>query len=168
MSKMTINVKLYTSEIIYDVQNKTFLTGRSRLTGDNAELVAAMQANDDEEHEGQIMRSIGNAFNILKTKLSEHIEDMTTDRGNNILRDKDENMVITLKMPSNYNRAAVDGITTALHEYIVNYTIGEWFTITDKPDAEDYFSMAGTNLLSLKEAVNKRVRPVRVAPTANP
>ncbi len=62
MAKKTITITLYMSELIYDVQNKTYLTGRSRSTGKNHEEVAHMQANDDDENANQIARSIGNAF----------------------------------------------------------------------------------------------------------
>lgn len=47
MAKKTITLTLYVSELVYDIQNKTYLTGRSRRTGTNHEEVANMQANDD-------------------------------------------------------------------------------------------------------------------------
>ena len=88
--KKDISIKLYASELIYDVQNKTYLTGRSRQKGNNHEEVANMQANDDEENENQVVRSIGNAWASLKTQLSEFlVSDQTT--GNNILIDEDTN-----------------------------------------------------------------------------
>ena len=56
MAKKTIAITLYMSELIYDVQNKTYLTGRSRTNGTNHEEVANMQANDDDENANQILR----------------------------------------------------------------------------------------------------------------
>lgn len=35
MAKKVIAITLYMSELVYDVQNKTYLTGRSRKTGSN-------------------------------------------------------------------------------------------------------------------------------------
>ncbi|MDO4929624.1 MAG: hypothetical protein Q4E59_00665 [Bacteroidales bacterium] len=162
MAKKNVTITLYTSELIYDVQNKTYLTGRSRQTGDNHEQVANMQANDDDENANQVVRSIGNAWATLKTKLSEYIEDTTTSS-------TDEQMTVTstttlqlqLVMPSNYNLATKDTITAALHQYIVNTAIGDWFAITNKNDAEDYYTLAAANLQSIREAINKRVRPTR-------
>lgn len=160
MAQKTISITLYMSELIYDVQNKTYLTGRSRNTGDNHEQVANMQANEDEENQNQIVRSIGNAYANLKTKLSEYIED-SGSTANNILLSASDNLQINLVMPSNFNPATNNTIGAALHQYIVNSAIGEWFTITNKADAADYLTLAAANLAEIREAINKRVRPTR-------
>lgn len=160
MAKKNLIITLYMSELIYDVQNKTYLTGRSRGNGNNHEEVANMQANDDDENANQIMRSIGNAFANLKTKLSEYIDENGTTADNKLL-DSTSNLNLALVMPSNYNQATSDTISAALHQYLVNYAIGEWFTITDKNDATDYITLAAASLDALREAINKRVRPKR-------
>lgn len=160
MAKKVIAITLYMSELIYDVQNKTYLTGRSRQTGTNHEEVANMQANDDDENANQIMRSIGNAFANLKTKLSEYINEIGTSTNDKQLSSTG-NLTLSLNMPPNYNNASNDTISTALHQYLVNSAIGDWFTITNKNDASDYITLAAANLEQLREAVNKRMRPTR-------
>lgn len=160
MAKKVIAITLYMSELIYDVQNKTYLTGRSRQTGTNHEEVANMQANDDDENANQIMRSIGNAFANLKTKLSEYINENGTSTNDKQLSSTD-NLTLSLNMPPNYNNASNDTISTALHQYLVNSAIGDWFTITNKNDASDYITLAAANIEQLREAVNKRMRPTR-------
>lgn len=160
MAKKVIAITLYMSELIYDVQNKTYLTGRSRQTGTNHEEVANMQANDDDENANQIMRSIGNAFANLKTKLSEYINESGTSTNDKQLSSTG-NLTLSLDMPPNYNNASNDTISTALHQYLVNSAIGDWFTITNKNDASDYITLAAANLEQLREAVNKRMRPTR-------
>ena len=160
MAKKQISITLYMSELIYDVQNKTYLTGRSRQTGTNHEEVANMQANDDDENANQIMRSIGNAFANLKTKLSEYIEETGTSANDKQISSTG-NLTVTLNMPPNYNNASNDTLSTALHQYLVNSAIGDWFTITNKNDASDYITLAAANLEQLREALNKRVRPTR-------
>ena len=160
MAKKVIAITLYMSELIYDVQNKTYLTGRSRQTGTNHEEVANMQANDDDENANQIMRSIGNAFANLKTKLSEYINESGTSTNDKQLSSTG-NLTLSLNLPPNYNNASNDTISTALHQYLVNSAIGDWFTITNKNDASDYITLAAANLEQLREAVNKRMRPTR-------
>ena len=160
MAKKIISITLYMSELIYDVQNKTYLTGRSRQTGTNHEEVANMQANDDDENANQIMRSIGNAFANLKTKLSEYINETGTSTNDKQLSSTG-NLTLSLNMPPNYNNASNDTISTALHQYLVNSAIGDWFTITNKNDASDYITLAAANLEQLREAANKRMRPTR-------
>ena len=160
MAKKVISITLYMSELIYDVQNKTYLTGRSRQTGTNHEEVANMQANDDDENSNQIMRSIGNAFANLKTKLSEYINESGTSTNDKQISNTG-NLTLSLEMPPNYNNASNDTISTAVHQYLVNSAIGDWFTITNKNDASDYITLASANLEQLRDAVNKRVRPTR-------
>lgn len=160
MAKKVIAITLYMSELIYDVQNKTYLTGRSRQTGTNHEEVANMQANDDDENANQIMRSIGNAFANLKTKLSEYINESGTSTNDKQISSTG-NLTMSLNMPPNYNNASNDTISTALHQYLVNCAIGDWFTITNKNDASDYITLAAANLEQLREALNKRMRPTR-------
>ena len=160
MAKKVIAITLYMSELIYDVQNKTYLTGRSRQTGTNHEEVANMQANDDDENANQIMRSIGNAFANLKTKLSEYINENGTSTNDKQISSTG-NLTLSLNMPPNYNNASNDTISTALHQYLVNSAIGDWFTITNKNDASDYITLAAANLEQLREAANKRIRPTR-------
>ena len=119
-----------------------------------------MQANEDEENENQILRSLGNAFANLKTKLSEYIEESGTTATNKLLS-KNGTIQLALVMPSNFNQATSETISAALHQYLVNTAIGDWFTITNKNDATDYVTLAAANLEELREAVNKRVRPKR-------
>lgn len=164
MAKKTVTVTLHMSEIIYDVENKTFLTGRARYNGQNFEESADMRANEDPENRNQVIRSIGNAFDTLKTKVSEYLVEAGTTSNNVQISDVD-NLMIALQMPSNYNPATRDTISAALHQYIVNIAVAEWFNIFDKVDASDYLNMAAANLTQLREALNKRVRPERTAVT---
>lgn len=160
MAKKAITITLYMSELIYDIQNKTYITGRSRQNGNNFEEVANMQANDDDENANQIVRSIQNAYGLAKSKLSEFIEEAETT-GSNELISSEDNITVTLKMPGNYNESTVETITSAIHRLIVNTAVGEWFTMTNKADAADYFNLASGCVTDIREALNKRVRPTR-------
>lgn len=160
MAKKAITITLYMSELIYDIQNKTYITGRSRKNGNNFEEVANMQANDDDENANQIVRSIQNAYSIAKIKLSEYIEESATT-GSNELASSEKNITVTLKMPGNYNESTVETITSAVHRFIVNTAIGEWFSMTNKADAADYFNLATGCVTDIREAINKRIRPTR-------
>lgn len=160
MAKKTIAITLYMSELIYDIQNKTYLTGRSRNSGTNHEEVANMQVNDDEENNNQILRSVGNAFANLKTKLSEYLNESGTTASDKLLSST-SNLTVSLSVPGNFNSAVSETVSAALHQYLVNSAVGDWFTITNKNDASDYITLAAANLEQIREAINKRVRPTR-------
>lgn len=155
-----ITITLDIKEIIYDVQNKTYLTGKSRREDDNHEQVANMQANDDDENANQILRSITMAFTNLKTKLGEYL-DLPESVASNTLFTPETVLELRLQMPSNYNTATADTIASAAHQYVVCMAIADWFTITDKEDAQDYVKTAAESLKTITEAASKRVRPIR-------
>lgn len=160
-----LTITLHKSELVYDVKNKTYLTGRSRMNGGNYEQVANMQVSEDEENINQVLRSIGSAYSVLKTKLSEYVEVSATS-ASDILEDSTTDIKIELTVPFNFNKAVLDTLANACHQYIVNIALGEWFNITNKADAPEYFTMAGTCLELIRESLNKRVRPTRTQPTA--
>lgn len=160
MARENITITLYMSELIYDVENKTHLTSRSRSNGENHEEVANMQANEDEENRNQIIRSIGNAFASLKNKFSEYLTEEENNADNKLI-DGNSNLSLSLSMPSNFNKSTKDTIASAMHKFIVNSAVGEWFAMTNKNDAVEYIQSAAANILELREAINKRTRPQR-------
>lgn len=165
MARKNLNITLKISELLYEIRNKTWLTGQSRQNGQNFEEVANMQNNEDEDHVNQVLRSIGNAFATLKVRLSEYI-DTTQTTANDIQITGNTDLTVSLVLPSNYNQATADAIALAMHQYLVNTAIAEWFTITNKTDAADYLTLAGANITQIREAVSKRVRPTRIVPSA--
>lgn len=156
----TIEITLDLNEIIYDIQNKTFLTGKSRRDDSNHELVAVMQANDDDENANQILRSISMAYATLKTKLAEYLH-LNSSEADNTLLSPTSPLYLSLQMPSNYNLSTLDTVTAAAHQFIVASSVVDWFTITHKTDAPEYASLAQTSLKIMIEAISRRVRPIR-------
>lgn len=157
---MQLTITIDIKELIYDIQNKTYLTGRSRSDGKNYRQVALMQANNDDENYNQIMRSIGNAFARVKNELAEVMSTKTVN-SNNQLDLGDDTKTLSLVMPSNFNSAATEAITAAIHQYIVNSATSEWFMITNKTDTEDYSRLSLDSLELLRESLCKRSRPTR-------
>lgn len=165
MAKKELVITLVKTELIYEVQNKTHLTGVSRGTGDNFEQVANMQMGDDEEHKNQILRSLGDAYRELKTKMSNYLVG-NTDKSDDIQEAEDGDFKLTLKMPSNFNQAVSDGVAAACHRFLVNTAICDWFMITNPAEAKNYADLASIALQSIRESVNKRTVPTRVVPNA--
>lgn len=160
MARIPITLNLHMSEIIYDTQNETYLTGRARANGQNHEQVANMQANDDEENLNQVLRNIGAAFATLKTELSEYIVGTATSASDTLITPS-ASLTLTLSMPSNYDKATVETLVSAAHQYIVCTAVSNWFLITNKADAADYVSKAASYLEQIRKAANRRVRPER-------
>ncbi|MDE6291830.1 MAG: hypothetical protein K2M16_09880 [Muribaculaceae bacterium] len=164
---MLITVTIDIHELVYDIQNKTYLTGRSRGDGRNYRQVALMQVNNDDENYNQIMRSIGNALAKVKSELSEVLDDNSL-QGNNTLQVDTAVVTLQLQMPGNFNNAATDSIVAAIHQFIVAFVTSEWFMITNKADTEDYANLAETSLELLRESICKRKKPSRTPVVEEP
>lgn len=165
----TLTVTLHKSEMIYQVQNKTYLTGLSRENGQNFEQVERLQANDDESHINQIVRSMDGAFAELKTKLSQYLESSSVDSTANNIQvaatgTGNTTYVLALNMPSNFNDAVKETIAAACDKYVVNTAIADWFVITKPDEAPSYISLATVALQTIREAINKRISPTRTTP----
>lgn len=158
--KKEIGIELKMSELIYDIQNKTYLTGRSAENGSNSSHVANMQANDDDENAAQILRSITMAFSVLRSRFSEYIESNDISSTNDPLN-VTEDLSITLKMPSNFNSAVAKTLGETAHQFIVAKAIADWFAITAKGETADYTAVAEESLRILEDSLCKRSRPVR-------
>lgn len=175
MSKI-ITVILYKSEVVYDVQNKTHLTARSRQNGDNVEFTANIQVNDNDPEMNQVMRSIGNGFDKLAARLAPYRKEMapeehrphhdygmpeTMEADNAMMETRDNEMKIELVMTNNFNQSFLGAAITAMHEYLVNTVLAEWYTLTSPSDAAFYYSQAESNFQDVKSCLEKRIKPVR-------
>lgn len=168
-NKKTLTVTQQVKELVYDIQNKAYLTGQAREAEGkkNYEAASNMQASDDTENSYQIRRSLANAFSALKSLLGEYLSEDKTTSDNLIAKEIDNDGVLTLafELPSNYNNASADSLGNGIHAYLVDMALGDWFAITNKEDAETYIAHSSVSLENVKRALYKRSRPER--PTYN-
>ena len=160
--KKPITLTLKMSELIYDIQNKTYLTGRALSDSGNHAHVANMQANDDDENEAQILRSITMAVSTLRNRFAEYLDTSEASSNNDSLSTVDGVMIV-LQMPSNFNAGVTKTIGEAAHQFIVSSAVADWFAITAKGETADYTASAETALGVLEESLCKRSRPRRSA-----
>lgn len=152
----TIDIK----ELLYDIMNETYLRGRTIQNGENHKEVASMYASEDDENLDKLLRSIKKGFAEVKTELAEYLDEDGTSTDNSRY-DGESDLVLNLTMPSNFNEAATAGVGEAIHDYLKNTAIAEWYLVTNKADAEEYITLAQKSLVSIQQAVSKRSRPKR-------
>lgn len=164
-NKKTLEITQQVKELVYDIQNKAYLTGQAREAEGKKSYEAAsnMQASDDEENSYQIRRSLANAFSALKSLLGEYLSEDKSTSDNLIYEEIDKDGVLTLsfELPSNYNNASADSLGNGIHAYLVDMALGDWFAITNKEDAETYIAHSVVSLENVKRALYKRSRPAR-------
>lgn len=164
-NKKHLTVTQKVKELVYDIQNKAYLTGQAREAEGKKGYEAAsnMQASDDDENSYQIRRSLATAFSSLKSLLGEYLTENRTTSDNLIQQEIDNDGTLTLAftLPSNYNNSSVDALGNGIHAYLVDMALGDWFAITNKEDAETYIAHSAISLENVKRALYKRSRPGR-------
>lgn len=158
--KKSVTATITIDWLLYDIMNETFLRGRTIQNKDNHKEVASMFASEDEENREKILRSIKRAFAEVQTELGEYLNENGTTTDNSHY-DGSEDLVLKLVMPSNFNEAATTGVGEAVHAYLANTAIAEWYTVTNKADAEQYYALAAKSMELIRQAVSKRSRPTR-------
>ena len=164
-SKKTLTVTLEVKELMHDIMNKAYLTGQAREPHGTKGYEAAsnMQASEDEDNSYQLRRSLANSFSALKSLLGEYLNEDRDTSNNRIQKiiDDDGQLELAFLLPSNYNNASADSLGNGIHAYLVDMVLAEWFTITNKADAQDYLNHSTVSLETVKRALYKRSRPTR-------
>lgn len=157
-AKLDVTATIMTDWLLFDIMNETFLRGRTLQNKENHKEIASMFASEDEENREKILRSIKRAFSEVQTELGEYLNEDGTEV-DNAHWDGTDDLILNLKMPSNFNKAATTGIAEAVHAYIVNSAVADWYLVTNKNDAADYVALAQKSLDSINRAMSKRSRP---------
>ena len=158
--KKSVKVTVFISWLLFDIMNETFLRGRTLQNPENHKEVASMFASEDEENREKILRSVKRAFAEVKTELGEYLDEDGTETDNRHY-DGSTDLTLALKMPSNFNEAATAGVGEAVHAYLANAAIADWYTVTNKGDAETYYGQAQRSMAMIQQTVSKRSRPKR-------
>lgn len=164
-NKKILTVTQQVKELMFDIMNKTYLTGQAREAEGTKgyEASSNMQASEDIDNSYQLRRSLANAFSSLKSTLGEYLDEDKSTTSDLLPTeiDNDGELVLAFKLPSNYNNASADSLGNGIHAYLVDMALYEWFTITNKADAADYLTHSTVSLETVKRALYKRSRPER-------
>ena len=119
-NKKILTVTQQVKELVYDIQNKAYLTGQAR------------EAEGKKNYE-----AASNAFSSLKSLLGEYLSEDKSTSNNLIAKEIDDNGVLELafELPSNYNNSSADALGNGIHAYLVDMALGDWFAITNPEDA---------------------------------
>lgn len=117
---------------------------------DSGKAAAGSKAADTPSGEETSKPSTGASGNVTDGSVS-----------NNALMSETSNIVVTMKVPSNFVMALKDTLTACMHSYIVNKALAEWLLITDKADAAEYAGFAQNDMAQLRRTFYRRERPTR-------
>lgn len=160
MAKYPVTITLHMSELLYDIDNETWLVGESQFNGENRQAVSLMQSGEDEESRNHFLRDISTAIGNLSSALKEY-QFAGNEHSSNLLPSPESDIVMTLAMPNNFDISSVGALTDAIHQYIFNFAISRWFNATAKDAAAPYLESATAYLSQVREIAGRRVRPGR-------
>ena len=183
--KQTLEIKLYMSELMYDVLRQTHTIGDTIRTDETQEQAAKLQ--ELPEDKDIVLRSFGNSFGKLKQVLAQYIVDTNRFADNLLIPEErkkishellfgfngmpptpseeseDNTFYLMLRVPMNFNLAAKDSITENMHAYMVDNALASWFSLRKlDDDAKNYLAKAQESLSYVAIASSKRIRPTRV------
>ena len=164
MAKTEIKITIKIGELFYDIATKTYLANRTAMSGDKYEEAADATTDSSEECENELYRSIQSAIAKLRTHLGkyiynyEEVEEINNSLKNDVKRSIDKGYVFVFSMPYNFSVSSIDFISAGLHDYIVNYAIGNWYLKTNADEANAYYKMAEGLLPQIYGAMSKRTR----------
>lgn len=154
----SLQITLSLKEILFDIRNKAYLTGKTREADDR--IKATIQASTDDD--AQMLRAIQNATNRVCILLSDYIDDESiASVDNSFFDDESTANSISLTLPANFNGGMAKSVATMIHDYIVSSALREWFQLCFKADVNDYVQLNNVELDDIKAAVSKRKAPTR-------
>lgn len=161
----TITITIAKDELLYDIENTSYLVGNNRSTGDNFEQVSNIQNSGEGEDRNFILRSVENAFNEVKRNLSRYIDE-TKIAANNDLMEATGDFVLTLKVVDMFNEASTDTLKSAAHEFIVSSALMDWFANVKQDEMAIYQNRRVEANVSMLSALYRKKAPAR--PTSTP
>lgn len=167
-----MTVTIQTKEVKFAVMNKTHLTARSMQAAGtvNYEAAAHMEASEDAEDDYELLRAISDSIAEVKVELGEYLDEDTTST-DNLIKAAVENgdaVVLSFKMPSNFNPAALDALGAGIHGFVVGRSCYAWYRQTNTAIADAWNKDAEEALNRAKKALYKRSRPERPTYTPEP
>ena len=160
-----ITITLKKDEILYDIENTSYLVGNSRSTGNNFEQVSNIQNSGEGEDRNFILRSVENAFNEAKRNLSRYVDETKTASDNALMVESGD-FILTLNVVDMFNEASTDTLKSSVHEFITSSALMDWFANV-KPDEMVVYQNRKTEAnLSMLSSLYRKKAPAR--PTSTP
>lgn len=160
MAKREVTIALKPQEMLYEIQNKTYLVGRGK---DDVKRQAYSQETDDSESLNHAKRCLDHALSRVKKVIGE-FSSVGAVVADDVLMGEDglsRTVTLVLMLPTNYNDAATEDLAQSMHRYVVMTAVSEWFNDVSPEDAKRYAAAAADSLAAVKRALLERKRPER-------
>ena len=161
---MTITITLKKPEIDYDIAMTTHVVMNRELAAGASQEQGFNYANTQDES-GEvhlITRFTEKAITEVASALARHLHDYKYESDNDL--PSFVGVTFILSMPDNFDKTMTDRLRSAIHDYIVNKTIYEWYMRTKPDEAAIYRDLSEASKDDIRSALNARVGGIRIKP----
>lgn len=163
---MTVTITLYRSEIDYDIGMITHVVANRALAA-GATFEQAYNYSNTDDFNGEanlVMRFEESAINELIAALGRYLPETIISSNNSLSIAEVESFDFPFVLPDTFNLSFVRPLRSAMHDYVVNRTLFEWFKNSKPDEAVNYRDLYEDALGKTVVYLNKRTKPVRIKP----
>lgn len=161
---MIITITLKKPEIDYDIAMTTHVV-MNRSIADGATQEQGFNYANTQDETGEvnlITRYSEKAISELAGAMGRYLQDYTIESTND-LRDFDA-VMFYLNMPDTFNASLMNPLRSAMHDYVVNRTIFDWYMKTKPDEALIYEKLYNESYDRVKSLLNRRTGFVKIKP----
>ena len=161
---MAITITLKKSEIDYDVAMTTHVVMNRELAAGATQEQGFNYANTQDEtgEVNLITRYVEKAISELAGLMTAYLEDYAYESTNDL--NSFDAALFHLDMPDNFDMTLTAPLRAAMHDYVVNRTIYDWFLRAKPNEAAIYERLYDEAYSRVKSLLNRRTGFARIKP----
>lgn len=165
---MNITVKLYKSELIYDVQNDGHIIAQAKINKGTATKEAFGLQADNAADTKKLLRSMQTNVQEVKNRISYFLQNSVSsqvaDNAQLSMTDANDAIELTLIVSDRFNPSFIEPLTMHCHNFVLNRMLRDWFLATSPELAQNYDKLAEAASINIQ---NSFVKLPPVAPEHN-
>lgn len=164
-----LSIKLYKSELLYDVYNETNTSGNAKFNGENSQFIYHMKASGNQGTVDKLLRSMYKSVETLKTFMQPYLLPPKNNLGENTIENSnilsdvssdDDYVQIQFFVSKRLNNSMLESISQLSHRFVYLDMVVDWFRSTKPDEMNGYLSEMNTISGSLRACFFK-VPPTR-------
>jgi hypothetical protein len=162
---MTFEILLKKPEIDYDISMTARLIMLREIAGGATPEQGFNVANTQDEagEVNLVNRYIEDAVNKLIEALGRYLPEITPN-DNDLAGTEVESFRFPFTVPDNFNRVYIGSLRSAMHRFIVNRVLFDWFLKTKPNEAAGFEVVSNEALTDILSCMNRRTGFTRIKP----
>lgn len=150
----TETITISKSDVLHQVNLRNYYSGESAKQGDTIEIATKMQTSED--NFDVLNKYVDTACSALVNVLNPVCVDVSFAESSS---DSATTLTYTIKVSDLYAESQNDLLKKDMFDYLVNWAIYEWLTLSFPTKAEVFLQKCGILETSIRSHINKRIKP---------